>query len=232
MDSAAEDRQALVRQSESFLDPVGDGPYIHKLAHEVLTQENVQSGKLRLRISLEDVQNFSHGLHRRLITDPRPVISALETVIETIVASSCPEKWQTVPHGKQIKVGIVGELGKRTVSPRDLTSAFISQLVRVEGVAVKVALPQTFVRKLVQYCEKTRQFSTTVYHDATSYNSSPTSTVYPQFDDQGNPLTTETGLSEYKDRQTVVLQQLPEDGPAGQLPQFTTVSFPLVLLTC
>ena len=222
MDSAAEDRQALVRQCQSFLDPEFRGPYIDTLAHEVLTPDNIQSGKLRLHIELGNVQAFSHDLHRRLVSDPKPVIRALETAVENIVPDSFPERG---PIGKQIKIGVVGELGDHTVSPRDLTCAFISQLVRVEGVAVKVAAPQTWVRKLVQYCEKTDQFFTRDFHDATSLDSLPTSAVYPQTDDQGNPLTTELGLCQFKDRQTVTLQQLPEDAPVGQLPQSTTVSF-------
>ena len=232
MDSAAEDRQALVRQSQSFLDPDQHGPYIDKLAHVVLTQENIENDKMRLYISLQDVRDFDHGLLHRLVSEPKTVIRALETAVETILPVSCPEKWQTVPDGKHIKIGFVGEFGPRTVSPRELTSAFISQLVRVEGVAVKVAVPQVWFRKSVHYCEKTGKFSTRVYHDATSYDSPPTSAVLPQYDDQGNPLITELGFCKFKNRQTVVLQQLPEDAPAGQLAQSTTVSFPLVLLTC
>lgn len=222
MDSASEDRQALVRQCQSFLDPNFRGPYINTLAHVVLTSDNIQSGKLRLHIELGHVQDFSHDLHHRLVSDPKSVIRALETAVETVVSDSFPER---VPVGKQIKIGVVGELGTHTVSPRDLTSAFISQLVRVEGVAVKVATPQTWVRRLVQYCEKTNEFFTRDFHDATSLDSLPTTAVYPQTDDQGNPLTTELGLSEFKNRQTVILQQLPEDAPVGQLPQSTTVSF-------
>ena len=224
MDSAAEDRQELVRQCQSFLDPDHYGPYIDTLANDVLTPDNIQSGRLRLYIKMQNVQDFEHGLHHRLITSPIAVIRAFETAVESIVPDSFPEKWQTVPLGKQIKIGVVGELGPHTVSPRDLTSAFISQLVRVEGVAVKVADPQIWVRKSVHYCEKTGRFTSRDYHDATAGDSLPASTVYPQTDDQGNPLTTEFGLSQYTSCQTVTLQQLPEDAPAGQLPQSTTVS--------
>lgn len=46
-----------------------------------------------------------------------------------------------------------------------------------------------------------------------------TSTSYPTVDDKGNPLETEFGLSQYKNHQTVVVQEMPERAPLGQLPR-------------
>jgi len=42
--------------------------------------------------------------------------------------------------------------------------------------------------------------------------------IYPTKDDQGNPLTTQYGLSSYTDYQTLLIQEMPEKAPAGQLP--------------
>ena len=46
-----------------------------------------------------------------------------------------------------------------------------------------------------------------------------TSSVYPTRDADKNPLETEFGLSTFKDHQTVVLQEMPEKAPMGQLPR-------------
>ena len=55
--------------------------------------------------------------------------------------------------------------------------------------------------------------------DVTSNSGAPTSTAYPTKDDQGNLLTTQFGLSQFIDHQTVTIQELPETAPPGQLPR-------------
>ena len=217
MDSATEDRQELVRSCQDFLLPDhGAGPYKQALEHDVLTKEKLATGRLRLNIKLQDVQDFQQHLHQRLLTDPEAVIRAFEIAVEDTVRNVFPK---TLQEEQQIKIGLVGELGSHTVSPRDLTSEYISKLVRVEGIVTKCSLVRPKVVKSVHYCEKTGQFTTKEYRDVTSISGQPTGAVYPQRDDQGNPLTTEFGLCKYKDHQAVVVQELPETAPAGQLPR-------------
>lgn len=229
MDSATEDRQELVRNCQNFLVPDHeDGPYKRVLEHDVLTTEKLDTGKLRLDIKLQDVQDFQQHLHQRLVTDPEAVIRAFEIAVEDTVRNLFPK---TLQEDQQIKIGIVGELGPHTVSPRALSCAHISKLVRVEGIVTKCSLVRPKVVKSVHYCEKTRQFTTKEYRDVTSNSGQPTGAVYPQRDDQGNPLTTEFGLCKYKDHQIVIVQELPETAPAGQLPCSTEASSSLELLS-
>ncbi len=122
------------------------------------------------------------------------------------------------------------------MSPRSLTSSALRQLVCVEGVATKVSAIKPKVVKSVHYCEATKQHTEREYVDATDphlglppidaegremidriVNITPT--VYPTKDKDGNPLETEFGLSEYKDHQTITLQEMPEKAPMGQLPR-------------
>lgn len=223
MDSVTEDRQDLVQKCKTFLVPDHeDGPYKQLLEHDILIKEKLETGKMRMDIKLQDVQDFQQHLHQRLVTDPEAVIRAFEIAVEEVVRSFFPK---TLQEDQQIKIGIVGELGPHTVSPRALTSDYISKLVRVEGIVTKCSLVRPKVVKSVHYCEKTGAFTTKEYRDVTSLSGQPTGAVYPQRDDQGNVLTTEFGLCKYKDHQTVIVQELPETAPAGQLPRSTEASF-------
>jgi DNA replication licensing factor MCM3 len=88
----------------------------------------------------------------------------------------------------------------------------------------------------VHYCEATKQHTERDYVDSTDPQLglppidaegkemidrivNVTTTVYPTKDKDGNPLETEFGLSEYKDHQTITLQEMPEKAPMGQLPR-------------
>ncbi|KAI8607430.1 MCM2/3/5 family-domain-containing protein, partial [Chytriomyces sp. MP71] len=76
------------------------------------------------------------------------------------------------------------------------------------------------VARSVHYCEKTALFITRDYRDGTSLgNSVPTGSTYPKEDDEGNPLSTEYGLSTYRDFQTLTIQEMPERAPAGRMPR-------------
>ena len=136
----------------------------------------------------------------------------------------------------RIKVGIEGPIGATPLSPRSLASSSLRQLICVEGVATKVSAVKPKVVRSVHYCPKTQQHESRDYIDATdpqlglpALDSSGreipdriitvTSSVYPTKDKDKNPLETEFGLSTYKDHQTVVLQEMPERAPMGQLPR-------------
>lgn len=62
------------------------------------------------------------------------------------------------------------------------------------------------------------------YRDATMYGSGPpTTSTYPTTDESGNRLTTEFGLSTYRDHQMISIQEMPERAPPGQLPRSVDV---------
>ena len=108
-----------------------------------------------------------------------------------------------------------------------------ARLVCVEGIVTKCSLVQPKVVSSVHWCEATEKYQTRDYRDATAIDlgreieylngqstvHAVTSSVFPTQDDQGNPLETEFGLSTYKNHQTVVIQEMPERAPLGQLPR-------------
>lgn len=72
----------------------------------------------------------------------------------------------------------------------------------------------------VHYSAKTARFYAREYHDSTSISSAtPTSSITPQTDEDGNLLQMEFGLSTFRDHQRINIQEMPERSPAGQLPR-------------
>ena len=68
-----------------------------------------------------------------------------------------------------------------------------------------------------------QSFETKVYRDYTSFSGLPTGSTYLTRDKNGNLLTTEYGLCEYADSQTLHLQEAPENSEVGQLPRSVDV---------
>jgi DNA replication licensing factor MCM3 len=79
--------------------------------------------------------------------------------------------------------------------------------------------------KSIHYCQQTTQFHSRTYHDSTTisaqtlFTTAPSTTVVPQDDGDGHPISMEYGLSTFRDHQTISIQEMPERAPAGQLPR-------------
>ena len=95
----------------------------------------------------------------------------------------------------------------------------MTHMVCVEGIATRCSLVRPKIVKSVHYCPATNKIMSRQYRDSTSLDGGlPTGAVYPTKDDEGHPLETEYGLSQYKDHQTLSVQEMPEHAPIGQLP--------------
>ena len=135
----------------------------------------------------------------------------------------------------EIKVSLTGTVGASASSPRDLTSSSLRQLVCVEGVATKVSTIKPKVVRSTHYNPTLNNLTEQKYVDETDPHLglpeldnqgqeldriiNVTKSTYPQQDKEGNLLETEFGLSQYKDHQTITLQEMPEKAPMGQLPR-------------
>ena len=79
------------------------------------------------------------------------------------------------------------------------------------------------LKKSYHYCDKTKQGAVHTYADQFAVTSQdPTqknSHSFPTMDAAGNPMTPDYGYMQYDDTQRLVIQELPERAPPGQLPR-------------
>ncbi|VDP09450.1 unnamed protein product [Heligmosomoides polygyrus] len=160
-----------------------------------------------------DISQFRN--HFRLITNFVEEVVCLEQAAKEIIGRASPDFIKN----HEVQVGFEGSFGDRHVNPRSLKSTFLGNMVCCEGIVTKCSTVRPKVVKSVHYCPATKKTLEKRYTDLTSYESFPSSNVYPTEDENKNPLETEFGLSTYKDHQSFSVQELPECAPAGQLPR-------------
>lgn len=128
-------------------------------------------------------------------------------------------------------VNFEGNFGKNYVTPRGLKAPLVGQFVQVQGIVTKMSLVKPKIKTSVHFCESTKQGMVKHYNDKFDLTQlgegDPTDTnnAFPTKDGNDNALSAEYGYCVYKDSQTVVIQELPENAPAGQLPRSITVLF-------
>lgn len=182
---------------------------IMKMAHE---------GCERVVLSINDMRQFDKELATEIVRDPAGLVPFVEDELSRMA-------------GRRLFFGIRGSFGEYAVNPRTLSSVYIGRLVCLEGIVTSCSVCRPKVMKSVHYNSSKNVFYEKDYRDATMVTKLPvTNTVYPTRDIDGTLLTTEFGLSEYFDYQTVVLQEMPERAPPGQLPRSVEIvlSFDLV----
>ncbi|KAI7748745.1 hypothetical protein M8C21_020213, partial [Ambrosia artemisiifolia] len=181
----------------------------------------IHNNRRRLIFQLTHLfQRGAEDLARRLLQNPSEYIQSLADFITERTRSIDPKY---LKEGEQVLVGFDGPFVSRKVTPRDLLSEFIGSMVKVEGIITKCSLVRPKVVKSVHYCPSTKQFTSREYRDITSTMGLPTGSVYPTRDDNGNLLVTEYGMCNYKDHQTLSMQEVPENSAPGQLPRTVDV---------
>jgi DNA replication licensing factor MCM3 len=215
----------------------------NKLLSEDPTSNNKQNTRgmsdcPRVRIRVGDIRSYQSVLASSLVAFPLQHLRALEIAAHDIAQDFRPGYDSKLQNNTlvKIRVALVGPLLISPSSPRDLVSNLLGQLVCVEGVATKVSPSKPKLVKSVHYCEATKRHLDRTYVDATDPTLGLheidkegrelldryikiTTAVYPTKDQDNNPLSTEFGFSEYKDYQTITLQEMPERAPMGQLPR-------------
>ncbi|CAA6670084.1 unnamed protein product [Spirodela intermedia] len=210
--------ETVAAHKRAFLDfldqDIGKGIYMKAV------RDMVQNKRRRLIVGIDHLRDFSLDLARRLIRNPGEYMHSFSDALMEVTRNVDPKY---VKEGERVLVGFTGPFGFHRVTPRDLMSSFIGTMVCVEGIVTKCSLVRPKVVKSVHFCPTTGQFMSREYRDITSTAGLPTGSVYPTRDDSGNLLVTEYGLCEYKDHQTLSMQEVPENSAPGQLPRTVDV---------
>ncbi|XP_029799037.1 DNA replication licensing factor MCM3 [Suricata suricatta] len=183
-------------------------------------RELISDNQYRLIVNVNDLRRKNEKRANRLLSNAFEELVAFQRALKEFVASI------DATYAKQYEefyIGLEGSFGSKHVSPRTLTSCFLSCVVCVEGIVTKCSLVRPKVIRSVHYCPATKKTIERRYSDLTSLVAFPSSSVYPTKDEENNPLETEYGLSVYKDHQTITIQEMPEKAPAGQLPRSVDV---------
>uniref|UniRef100_A0A9L0SJ07 DNA replication licensing factor MCM3 n=1 Tax=Equus caballus TaxID=9796 RepID=A0A9L0SJ07_HORSE len=183
-------------------------------------RELISDNQARLIVNVNDLRRKNEKRANRLLSNAFEELVAFQRALKDFVASI------DATYAKQYEefyIGLEGSFGSKHVSPRTLTSCFLSCVVCVEGIVTKCSLVRPKVVRSVHYCPATKKTIERRYSDLTTLVAFPSSSVYPTKDEENNPLETEYGLSVYKDHQTITIQEMPEKAPAGQLPRSVDV---------
>ncbi|KAK0645591.1 MCM2/3/5 family-domain-containing protein [Cercophora newfieldiana] len=211
-DQAARDR---LKQATDFLDP--HDPRLRSYRPDIVLM--LQKNQRRLVVNIDHVRDHNQEIADGLLEDPFVWTAAFNQAVTDIV--------KTVPNIRKDQIdpevlyycAWAGSFGLNSCNPRTLSSQMLNKMVSIEGIVTRCSLIRPKVVKSVHYAEATDKFWFKEYKDQTMTNGQTTSSVYPNEDDEGNPLTTEYGFCTYRDHQTVSIQEMPERAPAGQLPR-------------
>ncbi|XP_044773249.1 DNA replication licensing factor MCM3 isoform X3 [Neomonachus schauinslandi] len=166
-------------------------------------RELISDNQYRLIVNVNDLRRKNEKRATRLLSNAFEELVAFQRALKDFVASI------DATYAKQYEefyIGLEGSFGSKHVSPRTLTSCFLSCVVCVEGIVTKCSLVRPKVVRSVHYCPATKKTIERRYSDLTTLVAFPSSSVYPT-----------------KDHQTVTIQEMPEKAPAGQLPRSVDV---------
>jgi DNA replication licensing factor MCM3 len=174
----------------------------------------------RLVVSIDEVRKHSTELADGLLLHPFDYAQAFDEALKEIVKTLQNTTAKQTSNDTMYYCAFAGSFGQYACSPRTLSSAHLNRMVSLEGIVTKCSLVRPKVVRSVHYNEKKGGFHYREYQDQTmTAGGASTSSVYPQEDDEGNPLITEYGYCTYRDHQTISIQEMPERAPAGQLPR-------------
>jgi DNA replication licensing factor MCM3 len=180
----------------------------------------LQKYQRRLVVSIDDVRAHNAELAEGLLQQPFDFALAFDRALHEVVSSLPNTTQKQTSEDTMYYCAFSGSFGQYACNPRTLSSSHLNHMVSLEGIVTRCSLVRPKVVKSVHYNEKKKVFHFREYKDQTmTANGASTSSVYPQEDDEGNPLITEYGYCTYRDHQTISIQEMPERAPAGQLPR-------------
>ncbi|KAI1779634.1 MCM-domain-containing protein [Hypoxylon cercidicola] len=211
-DEAAKER---IRMAAEFLDP--NDQHARSYLSDIILM--LQKNQRRLVVNLDHVRDHNPELADGLLFDPFEYTLAFNHALKEIVKATKQARPDQTDPDVLYYCAWAGSFGLNACNPRTLSSNHLNHMVSIEGIVTRCSLIRPKVVKSVHYNEKKDLFHFREYRDQTMTNGIITSSVYPQEDEEGNPLLTEYGFCTYRDHQTISIQEMPERAPAGQLPR-------------
>lgn len=186
-----------------------------------MIREMLKSQKSRLIVNVNDVRQFNRDLANLLLQQPIDYLPTFEKALKEVVQEINEPIFGVDIQATRFHVGLEGSFGELHTNPRHLSSRLLSHMVCLDGIVTSCSLVRPKLLKSVHYSESMKTFLVKEYWDATMLNGMqlPGSTAYPTEGDDKQKLTSEFGLSQYRDYQTISIQEMPEKAPAGQLPR-------------
>ncbi|CAI7638913.1 unnamed protein product [Penicillium discolor] len=216
-DEAAQDR---VRAATEFLDP--NDARARSYRADIVVMLN--KGARRLTVSIDEIRAHNRELADGLLSSPFDYSQAFDAALKAVVKTLPGRPLRETSDEANYYCAYVGAFGEFSCNPRTLGSEQLNHMVSLEGIVTKCSLVRPKIVQSVHYVEKKDRFVARKYRDQTMGASGATSlNVYPQEDDEKNPLITEYGYSTYLDHQSISIQEMPERAPAGQLPRSVEV---------
>lgn len=180
----------------------------------------LQKYQRRLVVSIDEIRAHNAELAEGLLQQPFDFAQAFDRALHEVVASLPNTTAKQTSEDTMYYCAFSGSFGQYACNPRTLSSSHLNHMVSLEGIVTRCSLVRPKVVKSVHYNEKKKIFHFREYKDQTmTASGASTSSVYPQEDEEGNPLITEYGYCTYRDHQTISIQEMPERAPAGQLPR-------------
>ena len=191
--------------------------------------------KSRFNIDLDQLRDFDPKLTQYIIKNPVKGIQLFEDRVNKLLSelndNISSEKAKLINPSnfpvkcKSLKLNFDGNYGKNFVTPRGLKSSMINSLVKVQGIVTRMSIVKPKLSKSYHYIPATKQGYVQEYKDQYSVEGQGnfSSKLFPTKDAAGNLMVAEYGYCNYTDVQKLIIQEMPERTPTGQIPRSVMV---------
>jgi DNA replication licensing factor MCM3 len=189
----------------------------------------------RFSIDIDEVRSTFPELAKFMIKQPIDAIQAFEEkankMIDDIDSGIVNDKLRNANQStfpiktERLKLAFDGNLGRNFVTPRGLKSSMINSLVKVQGIVTRMSIVKPKLTKSYHYTQATKQGWVQNYKDQYCIEGQGdyASKKFPTTDATGNPMTADFGFCNYSNVQKMIIQEMPERAPTGQIPRSVAV---------
>jgi len=188
-----------------FKDAEGNFKYVNSLKRAIV------EGKLSVEISFNDILSFSTELADYIAKNPENALETMSKIFVSILEQEAPEFAEKIPYIIPRFVDIPLSL---IIKVRDIRSIHVGKLVAIEGIVVRATPPMQRIYKAVFKHDCGNEVTVIVTSESIE---KPSICQYCQ--KIGGNWKLEVEKSLYRDFQRLVIQERPEEIPAGRMPR-------------